>query len=309
MFLICGEALYDVFTESAAGNTLPMRARPGGSPFNVAIGLARLGSAAALLGGLSNDALGQHLVDILQREGVCPDYLMRRPERTTLSMVALDANGVAQYTFYGEHGADRAPQQTDLPALQPGVHCLHMGSYTLVTEPIASAMLTLARRERGRRMLSLDPNVRPTVEPDMSRWRDQVEAMAALAHLVKVSEEDLQLLYPQVTPEGVARRWLEGGTRLVVVTLGGDGAMALSSTLQARVAGKQVAVADTVGAGDSFQAALLHQLPNFAALDAVSSNVEAMSRLLEFAVTAAGITCTRPGADPPTLPQVEAALR
>lgn len=308
MFLICGEALFDVFTQSPQGDAIPMLARPGGSPFNVAIGLSRLGSPSALLGGLSRDMLGQHLAGILRREGVCADYLIARDERTTLSLVALDAQGVPHYTFYGEHSADRALEVADLPALSADVHGLHVGSYTLVAEPTASTLLRLVTQARGERLISLDPNIRPTVEPDMARWRSRVGAVAAQADLIKVSEEDLGLLYPGEPVEAAARRWLDGGTQLVVVTLGAEGALGFSRQAQTQVAGRPVVVADTVGAGDSFQAALLHQLPDRAALEAAAAEAQAMQRLLIFAATAAGITCSRPGADPPTHAQVLDAL-
>lgn len=307
MFVVCGEALYDIFIDGYAGTSVGMTARQGGSPFNVAIGLARLGTAAALFTGLSRDPLGRQLRGTLEREGVALDYLVDKAEATTLVMVALDAQGVPNYSFYGTGCADRALTLDDLPALGGDVGGLHFGSYTLVAEPTAGTFQALAERERGQRLISLDPNVRPTVEPDMAVWRARLARWIALAHVVKVSQEDIELLYPDQDPRAVARGWLRAGPALVVMTLGGDGAVAWSGDAEARVPGRKVDVVDTVGAGDSFQAALLHQLPDLATLAALGRSEAALRALLEFCVAAAAINCTRAGANPPRLDEVRAA--
>ncbi|NYF21766.1 fructokinase [Xanthomonas sp. JAI131] len=308
MFVVCGEALYDIFIDGYAGTSVGMTARQGGSPFNVAIGLARLGTPSALFTGLSTDPLGRQLRSTLEREGVALQHCIDKREATTLVMVALDAQGVPNYSFYGTGCADRALTAADLPALDATVGGLHFGSYTLVAETTASTFQALAERERAQRLISLDPNVRPTVEPDMAVWRARLARWIALAHVVKVSQEDIELLYPQQDPFTVARSWLQQGPSLVVMTLGGDGAVAWRGDAEARVAGRAVQVADTVGAGDSFQAALLHQLPDLAALAALDPSAPALQRLLDFCVAAAAINCTRAGANPPSLDEVRAAL-
>ncbi|XQA70066.1 carbohydrate kinase family protein [Xanthomonas sacchari] len=308
MFVVCGEALYDIFIDGYAGTSVGMTARQGGSPFNVAIGLARLGAPSALFTGLSTDPLGRQLRATLEGEGVALDYCIDKREATTLVMVALDASGVPNYAFYGTGCADRALTAADLPALDARVGGLHFGSYTLVAETTASTFQALAERERGQRLISLDPNVRPTVEPDMAVWRARLARWIALAHVVKVSQEDIELLYPQQDPFAIARSWLQQGPSLVVMTLGGDGAVAWRGDSEARVPGRVVQVVDTVGAGDSFQAALLQQLPDPAALAALGSEPAALERLLQFCVAAAAINCTRAGANPPSLDDVRAAL-
>ncbi|MCW0457368.1 carbohydrate kinase family protein [Xanthomonas sacchari] len=308
MFVVCGEALYDIFIDGYAGTSVGMTARQGGSPFNVAIGLARLGAPSALFTGLSTDPLGRQLRATLEGEGVALDYCIDKREATTLVMVALDASGVPNYAFYGTGCADRALTEADLPTLDARVGGLHFGSYTLVAETTASTFQALAERERGQRLISLDPNVRPTVEPDMAVWRARLARWIALAHVVKVSQEDIELLYPQQDPFAIARSWLQQGPSLVVMTLGGDGAVAWRGDSEARVPGRVVQVVDTVGAGDSFQAALLQQLPDPAALAALGSEPAALERLLQFCVAAAAINCTRAGANPPSLDDVRAAL-
>ena len=226
MYLVCGEALFDVFSlESAArSNELGFTAIAGGSPFNVAVGLRRLGVEAALFGGLSSDYLGTRLRRVLEEEGVDCGFLVPSDAPTTLAMVGLDANGSAQYQFRGDGCADRQVRLEHLPTLDGRIRGLHVGSYTLVVTPVADTLLALVRRESGRRLVSLDPNVRLDPQPDIDLWRRRVEAFASHAHLIKASEEDLALLYPGRAPGEVARDWLNSRCRLVFVTHGGAGA-------------------------------------------------------------------------------------
>jgi fructokinase len=179
---------------------------------------------------------------------------------------------------------------------------LQFGSYALVVEPVGPALRALAARERERRLIAYDPNVRLNVEPDLAHWRAVVEQMVSIAHLVKVSDEDLGLLYPGETPEQVAARWLAQGASLVAVTRGRHGASAWTRSAQANVPSPETQVIDTVGAGDTFQAALLTWLDEHDALrpEALSKlDAAALDALLRFAARAAAITCSRRGADMP----------
>lgn len=299
MYLVCGEALFDVFAHGERNDDLQLAARPGGSPFNVAIGLTRLGHRAALFTGLSTDVLGRRLHDLLAREGVCLDYIIDKPHLTTLVLVALDAAGVPRYSFYGDGCADREIVPADLPTLEDRIRGLHFGSYTLVTEPTASTYFALAEQERGRRLISLDPNVRPTVEPDMRVWRERVARWRRLADIVKVSEEDLELLHPGMALGEIARQWLQAPTQLLVVTRGAAGALGYSAQGCVETPASEVAVVDTVGAGDSFQAALLSQLPDRSSLQEASASLQRLRQVLGYATRAAAITCGRVGANPP----------
>ncbi|WP_049313880.1 PfkB family carbohydrate kinase, partial [Pseudomonas aeruginosa] len=176
MYLVCGEALFDVFSlESAArSNELGFTAIAGGSPFNVAVGLRRLGVEVALFGGLSSDYLGARLRRVLEEEGVDCGFLVPSDAPTTLAMVGLDASGSAQYQFRGEGCADRQVRLEHLPTLDGRIRGLHVGSYTLVVTPVADTLLALVRRESGRRLVSLDPNVRLDPQPDIDLWRRRV---------------------------------------------------------------------------------------------------------------------------------------
>lgn len=308
MYLICGEALFDVFPRAGAWPTLDLSARPGGSPFNVAIGLARLGEQVAFLGGMSTDAFGARLRELLVEEGVGLQYLADTPHRTTLSVVSKDAQGVPSYSFYGDAGADRMLGDADLPHLPPEIRVVHFGSYTTVVEPVSSAFLSWLPGIAGGRLISLDPNVRPTVEPDMQRWREALKAWLSRLDVLKLSEEDLGLLYPGQEVATVAQALLEEGPRLVVVTRGNQGASAYAAGLDVEVPGQQVEVVDTVGAGDSFQAALLHGLKDRAWFERVIGTRKLLLDTVRLAVTASAITCTREGANPPARLEIEAVL-
>lgn len=307
MFLICGEALFDLFGEPGE-DTVSFDARIGGSPFNVAMGLARLGENAAFFGGISKDALGEKLVDKFRKEGVSDRYILRTDYLTTLSLVQKDAHGHPAYTFYGANAADRMVTESDLPTLTEAPAFLHIGSYTALVEPVAGSLKTLIERTRAHTLISFDPNIRPTVEPDMALWRRNTDTLSTLSDIIKVSDEDLGLISPEETVADVARRWLSNGPGLVIVTLGGDGASAYSSGFETHCPGIKVNVEDTVGAGDTFQAALLSGLNKLGAKDRNSLSAldeSTVNRLLTFAVKAAGITCSRRGADLPRLAELQ----
>lgn len=302
MFLVCGEALFDVFIGSETDKALHLDARPGGSPFNVAIGLARLGQSVAFLSGLARDMLGERLAQTLVREGVDTRPCPRFDAPTTLGMVEVDGAGVPRYAFYGNGAADRLLSPEGLPVLDAGVRAIHLGSYATVVEPVATALETLVRRERKRRLIAYDPNVRLNVEPDLARWREKVKTLISLAHLVKISDEDLHLLYGDADESALAASWLASGARLVVVTRGGDGASAWNERGQVDVAAPRITPVDTVGAGDTFQAAMLAHLAEADSLSPAalgSMDKPALTRLLGFAAQAAALTCSRRGADMP----------
>ena len=307
MFLICGEALYDVFplAETPAGFTLD--ARIGGSPFNVAVGLSRFGRQVALFTGLSSDPLGRRLERALTEEGVDTRYLVRKHNPTTLAVVGLTPAGVPHYTFYGHEAADRAVTAADLPALPAAVSGLHFGSYSLVVDPTATAFQALAEHHAAQRLVSLDPNVRLNVEPDVARWRRRVEAFSEIADLVKLSDEDLELLFPGDEIESAVSRWHSRGVQLVVVTRGAQGAFASLRGEVFEMPGRKVATVDTVGAGDTFQAALLCGLEELG--KATKPGLAALSlgecrRIVGFAIAAAAVTCSRRGADLPRRAEV-----
>ena len=302
MFVVCGEALMDVFMGDATPTGMQLDARIGGSPLNVAQGLARLGRRAAFLTGLSTDALGERLLASLHDEGVDTSLVLRNVAPTTLSVVGIDKHGVPRYAFHGSGAADRQITAANVPAMPEAARVLQFGSYALAVEPVGGTLRALAAREHDRLLIAYDPNVRLNVDPDLAHWRKIVDEMVSLSHLVKVSDEDLGLLYPDQAPEAIAARWLEQGARLVAITRGGNGSSAWTAKAHVDVPSQAVTVIDTVGAGDTFQAALLTWLDEHDALtpDALAAlDEKSLAALLGFAAQAAAITCSRRGADMP----------
>ena len=309
MVVVCGEALMDVFAADPTASGLALDARIGGSPLNVAIGLRRLGQPAAFFGGVSSGFLGDRLMQALHDEAVDTACTVRIEAPATLSLVGLDAQGVPNYAFYGEGAADRLLPLSAL-ARVPAVPAYQFGSYTMVVEPGAATQRALIERETvrdlesegERAVIAYDPNIRLKVEPDIQRWRDTLAWMLPRTQLLKVSDEDLGLLYPGVAAAELAARWLAAGVALVVVTRGGEGAWAWTASDHVAVPPVAVPVVDTVGAGDTFQAALLTALAergllNRAALRRLGA--ADLAAVLTFAARAAAITCSRRGADLP----------
>ena len=304
MYLVCGEALFDVFSNGRGPSAvLQLEAHAGGSPFNVAVGIARLGGRSALLTGISNDMLGQRLAGVLKREGVSTDYLVRSGNRTALSLVGVDERGQPEYAFYGLGSADCGVEPDDLPSVGQEISALHFGSYSLVVRPVADAFSRLLDMA-GNRFVSVDPNVRLNVDPDVDMWRRRVSEYAARADLVKIGSEDLKALYPSTAADAKAAEWLDQGAGLVVVTDGGGTVCAWTQRGHAvRVDPPGANVVDAVGAGDSFQSALLAKLAEDGggdpgvALTALDRPL--LEDLLIFAAEAAHITCQRRGADLP----------
>ena len=306
MYLVCGEALFDFFAqspESMVTGQVDFRAIAGGSPFNVAVGLRRLGVDTALFAGLSTDYLGRRLKQVLVNEGVSTEYLHDLDAPTTLAMVALDASGSPAYSFRGEGCADRQLHGHHLPLLGPEVRGVHVGSFSLVVQPVGDTLLALVKRESGQRLISLDPNVRLNPEPDIERWRQRISELIPYADVIKVSDEDLELLYPGQDAQQIARSWLNHRCQLVFLTRGSQGASVFSREHgQRSVPASLVQVADTVGAGDTFQAAVIAWLTGHG-LDSIEG-VQGLSALqldalLDFASRAAALTCSKTGPDLP----------
>jgi len=311
MYLVCGEALFDFFSQpdsSGQSNKLGFQAIAGGSPFNVAVGLRRLGVEAGFFAGISTDYLGRRLVTVLEEEGVRDDFLVHIDAPTTLAMVAVGADGSPHYSFRGEGCADRLLSVEHLPELDDSVRGLHVGSFSLVVQPVADALLTLVRRESGKRLITFDPNVRLNPAPSIELWRSQVSKFAEHAHIIKVSDEDLSLLYPDRDAESVAKGWLKDNCQLVIMTRGRQGASIFTrDNGNWSVPAREVITADTVGAGDTFQAALITFLTE-RGLDTPASlpglDRDTLTEMLNFAVAAAAVTCTRVGPDLPYRNQV-----
>jgi len=194
--------------------------------------------------------------------GVDQRLLLSSPRQTTLSVAVTRPDGEAQYSFYGHESADRSLLPSELPATLPDdVSAIAIGSYTLAIDPTASAIEQLIEREHVRRVVSIDPNIRPTIIGDAKAWRPRFERLLARCHIVKASTEDLAYLYGDGVDAGAwAAHWLTAGPQLVIITRGDDGASVFFGSSTYNVPVRKVDVIDTVGAGDSFHAAVLVSL-------------------------------------------------
>lgn len=313
MILVCGEALIDLVPVVANGETA-YAPRTGGSPFNVAIGLGRLGVPVGFFGRVSDDPFGRLLLDRLVADGVeCPHVVTGR-EPTALAIVHLAPGEEPRFRFYGDEAADCMLTLDDAPTravLDRGVHALHFGSISLIREPGSAVYEWLMRRESRHRVVSLDPNVRPGLIRDRTAYSEFLERLVGLADIVKVSRADLAWLYPDRRPLDAAADWLSRGPSLVVMTRGEAGAIGMTPGASVDVPGVPVTVLDTVGAGDAFTAGLLGSLDLRGLLEAAALRALAPDDLracLAFANRAASMTCARSGAEPPMLAHVRAAI-
>lgn len=307
MFVVVGEALVDLVGQRG-GRTLA--AHPGGSPANVALGLARLGNHVTLRTRLGRDAFGSMIREHLEASGVVVDAGPDDDAVSTTIAIATLSAGVASYDFR---------ITWDVPSLVPlpvETRCLHTGSLATIIAPGNGNVVDLMEREheRGRVTVSYDPNVRPALMGEAAAARPEVERLVALCDIVKVSDEDLRWLYPDRPYEEVAGTWLASGPALVVVTRGGEGVYAICANVELRRPAIGIDLVDTVGAGDSFTSGLLDGLRRADLIGAARHGALAaideatLVEVLDEASLISAITCSRPGADPPTRAQLDAAL-
>ncbi|MER7338441.1 carbohydrate kinase [Streptomyces sp. NPDC000075] len=285
MIVVGGEALIDLVPlAEPPGALLP---RPGGGPYNTALALGRLGAGVAFCSRVSADGFGEALLAGLRAAGVDLSLVQRGPEPTTLAVPSLAPDGSAAYGFYVEGTADRL--FTLPPALPPGARALALGTCSLVLEPGASAYEALLRRESGRGLLTLlDPNIRPALIADPAGYRERFLARLPYVSVLKLSEEDADWLGGRVGD------WLAAGPSAVVLTRGAAGLTVWTADgAEYGAAARPVAVADTIGAGDTVNAALLHRLTG------ADPGAVDWPDVLAFAAHAAALTCTRAGCEPP----------
>jgi fructokinase len=301
MIVSCGEALIDFVPARTAAGEGAYVARAGGSPFNVAVTIGRLGYPAGFLGSVSSDFFGGQLLAALRKSNVDTRYVSRLDRPSTLAFVNLESVE-PEYTFYDSEAAHRywAPRGE----IARDVTMLHFGSLSLIDEPAADHYAELMAREKGRRILTLDPNIRPTVvRGKEAAYRARLLTMLGLADVIKTSGADLEWFDPLHTPGEIAAAWSEGGAALVVITAGADGSTAYARGGRIiRRAALPITLVDTVGAGDSFMGALLAGLHSAGASEpAELARIDdaAVESVLAFAAEVSAITCSRAGADPP----------
>lgn len=302
MILSCGEALIDMLPRTSTQGEAAFAPYAGGAVFNTAIALGRLGAPSAFFSGVSNDMLGEILADTLTASQVDTSYLARSDRPTTVAFVKL-VNGQATYAFYDEMTAGRLLSVDQLPVLPASVNALFFGGISLVNDPAASTYEALQARECATRVTMIDPNIRPGfIAGKEGEYRARIERMIGRADIVKLSDEDLHWLEGKGDVVTLARRLLSLGPKVVFITEGAAGARAVTATQDRFVAATKVTVADTVGAGDTFNAgalAALHEAGVLTkhALGALGDDV--LDAALSLGTRAAAVTVSRPGANPP----------
>jgi len=309
MIVSIGEALIDFIARNDQNGEEVFRPAPGGSPYNTTVALARLGAPVAYLARISTDIFGEMLMKHLEENDVDISMIVRTSQPSTLAFVRRRSDGRPEYAFYAEGSADRSLDNHDLPDPMPeAVDCIQCGSISLCLEPGATTIESFVIGESERRFVSLDPNIRASMIEDGNAHRKRIERIAGCSGLVKTSDEDLAWLYPGTPYAEAAGRLISCGATLVVVTAGTEDTLAVradGTTIRTPV--RASSGGDTVGAGDTFHAALIAWFERSGVLsrDAVAALSETdLRRALEFATAAAAITCSRVGADPPELAEL-----
>ncbi|MDR1957257.1 MAG: carbohydrate kinase [Treponema sp.] len=322
--IVCGgEALIDMVPVEMPGGKTGFLPYPGGSPYNTALAVGRLGAPVQFLGRLSRDFFGDLLIQRLIQNQVGTDLLVRSCEHSTLAFVRLEAGREPQYIFYTEGTADRSLSPVDIPAQLPAAtRCIMFGSIAMTMEPVASAIESLIFREYARTaaqgkpglVISVDPNIRPFMIQDRAAYVSRFEGWLRASTILKISAEDVAYIYPGLTLQASMEHVLRLGPRLVLVTQGSAGALAVlqrdtGALVRVQTPGIPVRVADTIGAGDTFHGAFLAWLElkgNLSPHQVASLTEGELSEALGFANKAASLVCTRHGANPPSLTEVEA---
>ncbi|WMT89316.1 carbohydrate kinase [Pelagibacterium sp. H642] len=315
MFVVAGESLIDLVAKPRSDGPLEMGAHQGGSPYNCAIALAKLGQSAGFLCPISRDTFGDLLMDPLEKAGVVPLVKERSECNTTLAVVTRNAKGLPAYAFYRQGTAERdISRKKLLAALPERIDLFQIGGFLPIEPEDAEIWLDVVKSvaQRGA-VLSIDPNVRPSLISDFAGYKERLGAFLDLAHIVKVSDEDLAALDPGKSVDEHAQELLaRPNVELVVVTMGEDGSRAFTASAQARASvHRPEKFGDTVGAGDSLMAGILTALSDRGALEKGrigTLDADALEAVLTFGAVTAGLNCGHVGCNPPTRAEVEAAL-
>lgn len=297
MILVGGEALFDLVLQEGVEE---LRGHAGGGPFNTARTIGRLEQPVAYLGRISSDRFGERLWAMLEQDGVDLGCVVRTEDPTTLALAEVDHEGVARYRFY-ERGtaAPGLTAETALGIVPDDLRFVHVGTLGLALEPIATALEAVVERFADRALIAVDPNCRPWVVDDHDAYQARMRRVLTHAHVLKVSEEDLAYLEPELPVVEGVRALLDHGPTVGLLTRGPSGAVVITRTAEVAVPAPRAKVVDTIGAGDAFGGGFLgwwsEQGLGVDALAKIDTVVEAT----RFACLVAARTCSRPGASPP----------
>lgn len=303
MILCCGEALIDMIPTATKQGPDGFVPHSGGAVFNTAIALGRLGAQTGMLSGISADMFGRQLIDGLEASHVDTSRVIPSDRPTTLAFVQL-TDGHATYDFYDENSAGRMLVPDDMPILTDEVSALFFSGISLTCEPCADAYAALLLREADRRVIMMDPNIRPGFIKDIPRYRTRLISMIAKADIIKVSDEDLNWILPDITDQQAQiAAVLDNGPSLVVLTRGSKGATGfVANGTEVSVPAQKVVAVDTVGAGDTFNAGILAKLSQLGLLgksEVKNLDATTLETVLQYGAKVASITVSRSGANPP----------
>lgn len=319
MIICCGEAVMDMVQTRAAGLGDVFFPLPGGCSYNTSIAIGRLRAPVMFLGRLSKSFFGETQLKRLRENHVKDDLIIRCEQNTLLSIIKVDEGKEPQYAFYDEGTADRLLSMNDIPAQLPaGTTCIVFGSISMAMEPIATTIENFIMREAAlkKTVIAFDPNIRPMIIKDRGAYIQRFEKWVNASTIIKISLEDFEYILPNPEPEQALRKLLDLGTRLAIITMGPQGAMAMlrrddGGAVKVSVPAMRIAeLADTVGAGDTFHGAFLSwlELRGKMSRDALANLSEKdLYDALVYANKAAGIVCTRHGCEPPAQEEVEDA--
>ena len=303
LIVVCGEALVDLFVRAEDDGTLDVSARLAGAPFNLAIGIARLGGRAALAAGLSTDMFGQSFRRQLEAEKVELDFIETHEAPTNLVIVGRNAKGDPTYDFPIKDSADRKLNLQHLRDTSLPMAAITFGSYLMAFPESQQALFSVLGQRQKQSLICLDPNIRLGMISDPLVWRHAFELFVPLCDIIKASEEDVEALYPEKDHDQVAKHVLDQGPKLFIITRGQKDVSAWQTNgTKLTFESHKIDVKDTVGAGDSFFAALLIHLQKCGVLEKhefAKLSKEVLHSALDFANRAAAITCSRFGADLP----------
>ena len=303
MIFCCGEALIDMIPTAMKQGPDGFVPHSGGAVFNTAIALGRLGAQTGMLSGISADMFGRQLIDGLEASHVDTSRVIPSDRPTTLAFVQL-TDGRATYDFYDENSAGRMLVPDDMPILTDEVSALFFGGISLACEPCADAYAALLLREADQRVIMMDPNIRPGFIKDIPRYRTRLTSMIAKADIIKVSDEDLNWILPDITDQQAQiAAVLDNGPSLVVLTRGSKGATGfVANGTEVSVPAQKVVAVDTVGAGDTFNAGILAKLSQLGLLgksEVKNLDATTLETVLQYGAKVASITVSRSGANPP----------
>ena len=301
MISVLGEALVDIIVDPQGQVTSVV----GGAPLNTALTIARLGMPATFLGGVSTDAFGNRIMKLLDDDGVILGLGAQVPEPTTLAIAQIDEHGAATYRFMldGTSAAAVTPSMA-LGHLPPACHSIHVGTLGLVLQPLADATVALVAAASDDTLVMVDPNFRPSVMKGSQVFRDAFAAVLPRADLVKVSGDDIEFLFPGVDPVEAAKAMASSSGSVVLFTDGANAVHVIAGDADVILDVPRVPVVDTVGAGDSFSGGFLAWWMRHGKDRTDVTDLESLAAAAAFGISVAGITCQRPGADPPRIAEI-----